>query len=114
MISCYDTSIQKDHHKNSPIKCRMFDENSDFDSGVLDPLSYPVKFWFSAKKIIFKFKFISDLSSTPLKESYKNSDEISIQKYSPRVMYVQYSGGCAVEWRIFSTGEGYHQYSGGI
>ncbi len=31
--------------------------------------------------------------------------------FLPREMSVQYSGGCAIQWRIFSTvEEGYHQY----
>ncbi len=33
---------------------------------------------------------------------------------SPRITYVQYSGGCAVQRWLYSTAEGYHQYSGGI
>ncbi len=34
-------------------------------------------------------------------------------RLSARVMYVQYSGGCAVPWRMSRTVEGYHQHGGG-
>ena len=51
-----------------------------------------------------------------------------LRTYAPHVMCVQYGGGCAVRWRMFSTLGGYHdcrgeasrstvadvQYSGGI
>ncbi len=34
--------------------------------------------------------------------------------FPSRVMPAQCSGGCAVQWMVSSSMEGYHQYSGGI
>ena len=34
--------------------------------------------------------------------------------FPPCIMYVQYTGECALQRRLFSTSGGYHEYTGGI